>query len=103
MVRAPLLHRGGRRFESYTAHLFTPRDGGFVLIMPIYGGWWVVRTVEGYSSVQLCAIVCSIDINRRGYTDNFTCPSGIEMISERFNCASRFDRNSNVWEKPAQG
>ena len=28
LVRAPLLHRGGRRFESCSAHSETPRDGG---------------------------------------------------------------------------
>ena len=29
MVRALLLHRRGRRFESCSAHTETPRDGGF--------------------------------------------------------------------------
>ena len=38
LVRTPLLHRGGRRFESCFAHSGTPRDGGFGLITPKYGG-----------------------------------------------------------------
>ena len=29
LVRTPLLHRGGRRFESYSAHTGTPSSRGF--------------------------------------------------------------------------
>ena len=29
LVRTPLLHRGGRGFESLTAHTKTPRSRGF--------------------------------------------------------------------------
>src|SRR4030042_6738118 len=29
LVRTPLLHRGGRRFESYSAHRDAPRSRGF--------------------------------------------------------------------------
>ena len=29
LVRTPLLHRGGRRFESYSAHTETPSNRGF--------------------------------------------------------------------------
>ena len=32
------LHRGGRRFESCSAHSLTPRDGGFAFNLPIYLG-----------------------------------------------------------------
>jgi hypothetical protein len=30
LVRTPLLHRGGRRFESYSAHTGTPKGRGFI-------------------------------------------------------------------------
>ena len=31
LVRTPLLHRGGRRFESYSAHRRAPRSRGFFI------------------------------------------------------------------------
>jgi hypothetical protein len=31
LVRTPLLHRGGRRFESYSAHTNAPSSKGFVI------------------------------------------------------------------------
>jgi hypothetical protein len=42
-------------------------SGGFVLIAPICGGYWGVETVEGYSSVQLCATVCSLEMASKRY------------------------------------
>ena len=51
----PHLHRRGRRFESCSAHLCTPRDGGFFFHVPIYGRLVVRCLVLGYFRVQPCA------------------------------------------------
>ena len=51
----PHLHRRGRRFESCSAHLCIPRDGGFFFHVPIYGRLVVRCLVLGYFRVQPCA------------------------------------------------
>ncbi len=39
LVRTPLLHRGGRRFESYSAHRIAPEMGIFLFLRLVYMGW----------------------------------------------------------------
>jgi hypothetical protein len=51
------LHRGGRRFESYSAHLFTPTSGGFSLIWARYRGQALRRSKSGADRVRLGAVL----------------------------------------------